>query len=295
MYRNKEFNIFMSDLVCILVLYKLTLEESDTFISLSKSIESTSSKCTIVVYDNSPEPHYNSSKIYPNWNILYVHNKENGGVSIAYNEGAKLAQTLNKKWLLLLDQDTYFELNLFEKYFENINSYQIGKVFVPILKSGFNNISPSYYFLKRGKAMGDIIPGPLKFKNKTFLNSGLLISLDTFLEAKGYIETIKLYYSDFSFSEKLSRINKYFYVVDSFAKHSLNSNDGSNIITFTIYCQGAYQFSKESNLSGGIFLFITVLLRSVKLSIKYRKFEYLSIFFSEFIGIKYRSIHKLIL
>jgi len=282
MYKNREFNVFVSDLVCIIVIYKLSLEESDSFISLSKSLCYTDNRCTIVVYDNSPTQQY-INKHYPNWDIIYIHNPDNEGVSKAYNEGAKLAKMINKKWLLLLDQDTFFEIDIFRKFFESIYKYEKGKIFIPILQSGLINISPSYYFLKRGSGMSNLIPGPLLSKNKSFLNSGLLILLETFLEVEGYEETIRLYFSDFSFSEKLHQLNKYFYIIDSFAKHSLNSNDGTNINTFTLYCEGAYQFAIKSNILDRFWLIITASLRSVKLSIKYKKVIYLKICINQFI------------
>ena len=40
--------------------------------------------------------------------IHYISDPTNPGVSKAYNVGFELARQLNKKWLLLLDQDTVF-------------------------------------------------------------------------------------------------------------------------------------------------------------------------------------------
>ena len=68
----------------------------------------------IVVYDNSPE--YNTSfidnekdNIY--FAIHYIADYSNSGVSKAYNITARLGRTLNKKYLLLLDQDTEIALS----------------------------------------------------------------------------------------------------------------------------------------------------------------------------------------
>ena len=97
----------------VIVLYKDLLAQSESFKSLSEAIPK-SIRISLFVFDNSPTrgalPHSDA------WDITYQHEPSNIGVSLAYNEAFKLASQLQKKWLLLADQDTKFPATLFSDY-----------------------------------------------------------------------------------------------------------------------------------------------------------------------------------
>ena len=86
-------------ILCVIVLYKCKLENSKSYQSLLQNNEE-----TIFVYDNSPI----SQEVHGE-NIVYIHDSQNGGLSVAYNKAAQYARCNRFDWLLLLDQDTTFQ------------------------------------------------------------------------------------------------------------------------------------------------------------------------------------------
>ena len=161
----------VNDTLAVLVLYETRLEHCESFLSLSKNLKNSGSKMDIVVYDNSPEPAYEKKASFDNWNIHYIHDGSNPGVSKAYNEGFKIGKELNKKWLLLLDQDTTFPQDALIKYFDAMNSYKNSVLFAPVLIVNNKIYSPSRYYLKRGFHLKSIKVGFNTIRNKTLLNS----------------------------------------------------------------------------------------------------------------------------
>jgi GT2 family glycosyltransferase len=97
----------LDNILGVLVLYKSKLEESETFISISKALKSNNQKLDLFVYDNSPEYYYDKKAIkeYPG-TITYEHDESNPGICKPYNKGLEKAKIENRQWLLLLDQDT---------------------------------------------------------------------------------------------------------------------------------------------------------------------------------------------
>ncbi len=98
---------FLDSLLIVLVIYKMKIGESPAFVSLTRALQFSHQSATLFVYDNSPRPQ--NIEQNENWKIEYQNDPTNPGVSKAYNEGFTLAKTENKKWMLLVDQDTEFE------------------------------------------------------------------------------------------------------------------------------------------------------------------------------------------
>ncbi len=89
----------------VIVLYNVDIEESETFQSFVMPLLKFG--CSLFIYDNSPIRQ--TSKILADTKeIVYVHDAHNSGLSKAYNVAAAHARNNNKKYLLLLDQDTLF-------------------------------------------------------------------------------------------------------------------------------------------------------------------------------------------
>jgi len=216
----------------VLVLYKCKLEESETFISISRALKSNNQNLDLYVYDNSPEYHYNEDivKDYPG-NITYVHDKSNPGICKPYNKGLEIALYNNKKWLLLLDQDTeltdnyLLELN---KVLVKDNSYVS---VVPVVYSNNTIISPTRYsFLGRMKPIGKGEYGRI-INNITAINSGACINVDFLLEIDGFNELFPLDMLDHWLYYEINKNKKYTFILNSRIKHNLSVN---NYNTLTI-------------------------------------------------------------
>jgi len=279
-YRSK-----VNDTLAVLVLYETRLEHCESFLSLSKNLKNTGSKMDIVVYDNSPEPVYQKEASFENWNIHYIHDRSNPGVSKAYNEGFKIGKELNKKWLLLLDQDTIFPQDALIKYFDAMNSHKNSVLFAPVLIVNNKIYSPSRYYLKRGFHLKSIKVGLNTIRNKTLLNSGMCISLAAFEKIGGFNEKVKLYFSDLNFIDKYRRHYTGFIVLDTICEHKMftieNKNGQSQLRRFIYFCEGARNSS--NNCVDFCIYFSFAFLRAIKLSITFKKFGFILVFFHNFL------------
>ncbi|WP_054692516.1 hypothetical protein [Geotalea toluenoxydans] len=80
----------LNDILAVEVIYRRKLADTETFSSLSHSLEKLGGCLELLVYDNSPEPMEPAHHDYPAWRIQYVHDAGNPGVSKAYNEATAL-------------------------------------------------------------------------------------------------------------------------------------------------------------------------------------------------------------
>ncbi len=285
----KEYQSVVRDFIVILVLYKCKLEESISFVSLSKILKYYELKLDLVIYDNSPNtiPTKNEKNIQKYWNIYYVHDETNPGVSKAYNSGFKTAEKLGKKWIFLLDQDTTFQLDSLLKYCEAITLHKDIGLFAPVLLTKKQSIwSPCFYYLKKGHNFHKIDKyGLQSIKNKSLLNSGLIISTSVYKRVGGYQETIPLDFSDHKFIDNYRKYYDNFVLVNTKCIHGISSeikeNSENALSRFTYYCQGARN-SIETTTDAILFL-VNTFLRMVKLTIKFRNYQFFIIFYQKFL------------
>lgn len=273
----------MQRILGVLVLYKSSLQESESFRSLSKSLSLLKERLDVLVYDNSPQPMYDEH-LFPmeNFNVYYVSDTSNPGVGKAYNAGAELASTLKKKWMLLLDQDTVFPENAAELYMKHSDGAEM--LGAPILVSDMSVISPCNYKWSRGSALKALPEsGISNFHGLSLLNSGLIIPISTYNLAGGYNERIPLDYSDHYFIDKIKKIVSRFYVLDIKCKHGLSASERNvkNALNrFTFYLKGAKEYSKSID---PVATHITVFLRTIKLSLRYKCTHFLRCYCQFFI------------
>jgi len=273
-------------ILAVLVLYRTRLEDSETFISLSNSLKNSNLRMDIVVYDNSPTPMVTESdSIRDNWRIHYVHDETNPGVSKAYNEGFRIAKKLNKKWLLLLDQDTFFPENAFVEYSKAIQENPGICLFTPIVVSKNKIISPCRYFLNRGYSLRKVKPGVYNFHIKSLINSGMLIHVEAFGRAGGYNENIRLDFADHCFIDKYKANYSNFAVINLRCLQSFSGKQhltlDSALARFAHYCEGAR--NRAVTKPDYFLLMLLTILRSAKLSLKYMNLQFFVTFYNCFL------------
>ncbi|NQX55240.1 hypothetical protein HQN86_16580 [Pedobacter panaciterrae] len=234
----------------------------------------------LFIYDNSPLAQEIILKDSDIWTVNYTHDRLNPGVSKAYNEGAKFALTLKKKWILILDQDTRFPLTLFNEFSNAICLYPNSKLFAPILKSRDIIVSPTIYRFNRGFSPKSIVPGIHDLRKFSPINSGMFINLNLFFNADGYDENIKLDFSDFVFIRRLCKIISEFVVLNVTCSHDLSSSDlqplASAEFRYKSYCEGAKLSAR--NLKERIILLVVCLIRGARLGLRYKSFTFLTLF-----------------
>lgn len=265
----------MNSVLGVIVIYNIKLEQSPTFLSLSKSLKHTSFNLDLLVYDNSPYPMY-SGEMHDNWIINYVHDSSNPGVSKAYNYGLQLAKNMHKDWILLLDQDTKFPLTTCVQYNEAISITDNPSIIAPILKSDNFVLSPYKSWYGHGKAINKLKVGKQSLKEYKVINSGMMIRTQRYEECGGYNEDIKLDFSDLAFLINMSKVDNDIYILDMVCNQSffhLSSNHHEQRIQrFVQYCHDLNGIYKQS----GILMYkLTGFLRAVKLSLINRELSFL--------------------
>ena len=271
---NNKQSYFLDDFLIVLVLYKTRLEDSTSFITLSEANQKTS-PIDLFAYDNTPDmPQGDPFFVYKGFNIHYINDISNPGVSKAYNEGIKFARNKNKKWILFLDQDTKISKNMLSAFLESVNTEKSIKIFTTTLFTPNKElISPSLYFFKRGFKLSHVPKKTQSLKRLTPINSLLLLSVEVFDTVGMYNEKIKLDFSDHEFFDRVRKIYKTFYVINEENYHSLSTLeevDLNNIKRrFEFFCNGA-NMAAGNKLLDSFQYFIVCFLRALKLGSRFK-------------------------
>lgn len=241
---------FLEELMVVLVLYKMEIHESPAVISLTTALKSLQQRTSIFIYDNSPNAHAHTHTPGEQWHVTYHHNAANPGVGKAYNEGFRLAGAQNKKWLLLVDQDSVFEKDFFSKCKTAIGNDANEEIFVPRMVDSRGIVSPFYFRLGRGFRLNAINEGQYRLSGKRFINSGILITCRLFEVSGGYDEQFSLDFSDLVFLERLETREQTFRVLDSTCEHALSASAPGPVTAtldrFKSYCRAADQFRRQT-------------------------------------------------
>lgn len=276
----------LNNLLSVIVLYKSSLNDSKTFQTLLVSLEGSNSDLVLLVYNNSPSFWEYTGEGYEGVKIIYYPDKENSGVSKAYNLGYKYAQKYNKKFVLTLDQDTNLPYNFFKNFFLAEKKYRDDDIllFCSRMKYKDKLVSPSFFsYLFKTKEIGQINEGIHSLKGLAIINSGLIISVKLFEKVGGYNELIKLDFSDFDFLKRAEKHINNFVLLDNDCQHMLSGEEKPNkeksLTRFQYYLDGAKEYQKSFMES--IVLFIWVFLRSVNLGFRHKTFSFIFLFFSK--------------
>lgn len=272
----------ISDIAIIIVVYNTSILECNTFKSLNNIELESNKKLNIIIYDNSPEKQ--TVKDTGHISIIsYFHDRNNSGISIAYNLSAKTADNMNFKYLLFFDQDTTLPKYAMNSYLNAINLYIHIPLYAPILQSHGKIISPAKYKFKRGSLPGKLTIGINSLKYLSPLNSGICVSINIFKDVGGYNELIPLDYSDFEFISRIKTKISSFIIVDITLGHKLSSFEIQTfeiaLFRFKTLCTGLFRSNKGPlNL---FFSYIVALRRCINLIYIYRDCKFLTVFLNE--------------
>ncbi len=221
----------MKNLLVVVVLYKKEIKE--LFINRT-------SELSVIVYDNSPLPQKSLD------NVFYIHDPKNSGVSKAYNEGIKLAKELGKKYVLFLDQDTKFTLDMIEKYEKLTEIYGEDYIYTSVIGKENKIYSPFLEKNFRGRPQNKSEFKYLEVYNldeKSIINSGMLVPLKIIDKIGTFNEKIKLDFSDMFFIDKYKKYKNEVILIDNFIEHSISGDEGKDkkreLNRFKFYCNGA--------------------------------------------------------
>lgn len=274
----------MNDLMLIVVMYNTKI--SDLYCIKQSKINNNDS-IDVFIYDNSLQEQ-TVPDIY-GINFHYVHDKKNAGVSKGYNVGIEKAKELNKKYVILLDQDSNISCADFEKYTLLYNKYGDDYLYAPIMYYKDKIYSPGNINNFAGKVQ-DLNKFMYKevysLEDKSLINSGLLIPLKIIDLIGNFNENIKLDFSDFYFIEKYKKFNNNMVLLNLYVEHSLSGDESKNylkeISRYKYYCNGAKYF----NISAGKIRLYPALRRMLRLIVRYKSLKPIYIFVFYFLGSK---------
>lgn len=239
------------DYSILVVIYNQTITDSDTLNSLlANKLYISNSKVT--VWDNSPKSLDKSEQEYLNENIrnlTYIHTPENYGLAKIYNN--VIVASNDSRYVIILDQDSKFNNEYFEKLHHGITQYPDINLLVPLIKHKNLIMSPGYYKSFKGSLRKTIPLGKLSTKDMAVITSGMVISQKYLRETfKAYDESFVFYGIDTYFSIKYRETNNFFYLFDCDFKHDLavTSSEGykKKLWRFQSHRQATYLLSKRN-------------------------------------------------
>lgn len=236
----------MKTIFPIIVIYKVQLDEAASF----QSIIRPNHFAEYLVYDNSPSSFQQDVSRLPA-EAIYLRNTNNGGLSEAYNEGARIAQKKGYKRILLLDQDTLFAENTLNRYLEQID--YPGIVAPAIVTKQGANFSPVDISGWTPKGANNINAGEISLFNYALVNSGCCIPVSLFSQSGGYVPKVNLDFSDFQFQIKVRRHNAKALVMKGEPAIQDFSNDCRELAKilprYNLYLQCAKHFEADTTLN----------------------------------------------
>lgn len=273
----------VDQLLVVIVLYNASLSDSESYESIAEGFRpfaTNNQRVDLMVVNNGPLP-IDRPVDEEVFRLHFVEQLDNPGVSKAYNMAGKLANRLQKTWLLLLDQDTRLPPDFWSRYNQSLNCYPAVPIHAPKLYAGGVLVSPCAYRYYRGHLLNGITSGANPVQGRNVLNSGLLVNVEAFQRVGGYDESVQLYFSDFVFFNRIKRVCDTFAVVDVDLLHDLSSSDYSSEPTamnrFLLYCQGAYAAAKGGQIRS-ILYFLTVGARSLVMGRRFSTWAFTRVF-----------------
>ena len=261
----------------IIVIYRSPLAESIAY----QTMVCRNGIAEFVLYDNSPADYRENEGDLPE-GTHYYHDVENGGLSKAYNYGAKIAGDLGYDWILLLDQDTEFPVGAYEAYLKALD-HQTMLVPNVVLANG-QPFSPS-----RPK-MGGMVPlnlaeGEYSLQEYAAINSGCCVPLSLFIAAGGYKSDVRLDFSDYQFQRRLRKVSSQLYVLPVTAQQDF-SNDETDVQKllnrFLLYLDGA-RHCEYDGIRDRIDVHLQVLKHTLALSARTRKMKFIVCYLKKYL------------
>lgn len=265
-------------ILIVTVIYNQKITDSNVYKTLLSEEED------VYIYDNSPVAQL-TNNLPANW--IYVSDPSNPGLSTAYNNAAGYASRNGYDWLLISDQDTIYPPDALDRYRWYIGKYLSSRMFITKVKISDNNyLSPvrsRLYFARTSHKLPPL--EEINLNKYAVINSGILVTTDSFLSCGGYNDNVFLDFSDFQFIERFGNLYKTAYVTDIICQQdfsNISDTTEKKLDRFELFCLSlkGYECIKKTNI---IFIHMAVLRRAIALSIKIKSLKPIKIFLSRYI------------
>lgn len=265
------------DILVVVVLYGQRLWDCRTGRSLVEGMGG----LPLFVYDNSPAAQHTEEE-FAGMDARYVHDASNPGLSYAYNRAMDYALERGLNWLLLADQDTWFESGIVSKYVAAVAAHQDVQMFAPRISTGVGRyISPVRRRLFGPRPLESVSLGRLSLDRFCAINSGTFVNVEAMRQVGGYNERVPLDFSDFEFARRFGRLNDVFFVIDAECGQEFSNevqSMGQKMSRFRVFCTCAAGCEDGVRRN-----FWVVMRRSLSLCLSSRSFAPLGVMVDKFL------------
>ena len=208
-------------IVAVVVLYRMTAEESPSFHSIQScraAAPELASAYEVMVWDNTPGERASPS----NFAGHYVHDGSNPGLAAAYNAALAHATERGAPWLLLLDQDTVVTEQFLAEALSLSQTSRAG-VLVPRLTWQGRTLSPFRPIIVGPPVpLEDSVLGEWHEPLQAF-NSGAVFSVQQLQQAGGFDSDFPIDYLDHATFTRLQSRGGRIHVLHARLEHALAS------------------------------------------------------------------------
>lgn len=265
----------------VVVLYKKEFNESIAIKSLLSYFDQASpsygNEVELFVWNNSPE----YSKKLENERVHWLEGN-NTPLPKVYNEVAKKAFALSSDFLLISDDDTDFK-GLDLSALVNIPfTHSFCGIAVPKVYENDRLVSPGRRILFKGRRLANISNGLVNSSNFVGINSGLIISKCCYeIMNPLFDENLKFYGTDTDFFVRYEKKFPYAYVMNFKIEHSLSESSNESLDRSLFRWSDHFYATRHTFRDAPFYeknlLRVYIHYMRVKLSIKYRSFQFMKI------------------
>ena len=214
----------MKTILAVVVLYRLALEQSSTWLALDAAMKrdgNLANALDLFVADNSPS----ACEPPEGFSGVYVHDSENLGLAPRYNQALAQAAANGAEWLLLFDQDTkptdaYFAELL--KLSEQLRASPEIAVIVPKLRMNGRILSPHAPVYRRSNYRVHAGSSGVVGRDLRAFNSGALVRVSALNAIGGFPTRYWLDYLDHATFHRIQAAGGQIYVMDAVLEHELS-------------------------------------------------------------------------
>lgn len=274
------------DLTILIVLYEVEYNSSSSYKSIVKSlnvINNSFNNFNVIIYDNSKLVQKINSEDIKKLKIHYFSDRQNGGVSMAYNYAYSFAVQNNHSWLLLLDHDTELNKNYFSELSTILKSIHLDNDIVSIVPKIFfqkNNFSPCK--VKWGGVHRPIdlnYVGPYNKGEIMAIGSATVLRVSFMKEIGGFNQIFWLDCQDRWLFKKFFELKKTVYIMKSKIEHELSILNFKKLMNFNKYENQIFYESlfmlKYKSIYENLFFLIRLIRRGIYISLDTKNFNYL--------------------
>jgi GT2 family glycosyltransferase len=185
----------------------------------------------VFVWDNSPEAVDEDEQVWLRNSFphcMYHSASQNIPLAQIYNYVIRTyfqSGDYTNDWLLLLDQDSSFDCNLFLTAEEAARAHPTVRLLLPMVRSVGIYISPARLFYFKGLLYKKMPRGLIYSKYKTACNSGMFIGREFLRSFAGYDPRLRFYGTDNFFVREYARSEPSIVVLEAVIDHDLSRNN----------------------------------------------------------------------